>query len=110
LEKPSVLLWVELSSAGENHFFISSYLIFLFLFLQECYGAFLLANLTVLHAHRPLFKGGWTTSRRLFAWAGERRRRPSEPQFASPPVATRNGLAQPMRIGAPGASEQHLDQ
>jgi hypothetical protein len=26
---------------------------------------------------------------------GERRRRPSEPPFASPPVATRNGLARP---------------
>ena len=32
---------------------------------------------------------------------GERRRRPSELQFASPPVATRNGLAPPAQIGAP---------
>jgi hypothetical protein len=78
--------------------------------LQECSGVFLLANFAVLRANRPLFIGEWTTLRRLFAWAGERRRRPSEPQFASPPVATRNGLAQPMRIGAPAASEQHLDQ
>src|SRR5664279_1759854 len=46
-----------------------------------------------------------TESRRIFAWAGERRRRSPEPQFASPPVATRNGLAQPTRIGAPRVSE-----
>jgi hypothetical protein len=39
--------------------------------------------------------------RRLFVLAGERRRRALNLQFASPPVATRNGLAPPARIGAP---------
>ena len=53
----------------------------------------------------PSFINRMTRSRRLFAWAGERRRRSPEPQFASPPVATRNGLAQPTRIGAPRVSE-----
>src|ERR1035438_5731912 len=38
-----------------------------------------------------------------FAGAGERRGRTPEPQFAAPPVATRNGLARPPRIGAPRA-------
>ena len=51
--------------------------------------------------HRPPFIGRMTKSRRPFAWAGERRRRTAELQFASPPVATRHGLAQPTRIGAP---------
>jgi hypothetical protein len=37
----------------------------------------------------------------LFAGAGERRQRTFEVQFALPPVATRNGLAPPLRIGAP---------
>jgi hypothetical protein len=45
--------------------------------------------------------------RRVFAWAGERRGRASEPQFAAPPVAMRNGLTQPTRIGAFTASEWH---
>src|SRR6266498_2127183 len=40
-------------------------------------------------------------SRRRFVLAGERRRRVFEYQLASPPVATRNGLARPARIGAP---------
>src|ERR1019366_198987 len=39
--------------------------------------------------------------RRLFVVAGERRRRALNLQFASPPVATRNGLALPARISAP---------
>ena len=39
--------------------------------------------------------------RRLFVLAGERRRRELEVQSSSPPVATRNGLAPPARIGAP---------
>ena len=39
--------------------------------------------------------------RRGFAQAGERRRQAFELEFASPPVATRNGLAPPVRIGAP---------
>ena len=39
--------------------------------------------------------------RRLFVLAGERRRRALNLQFASPPVAARNGLAPPARIGAP---------
>src|ERR1035438_37658 len=39
--------------------------------------------------------------RRLFVVAGERRRRALNLQFASPPVATRNELAPPARIGAP---------
>src|SRR5271155_4185865 len=47
-----------------------------------------------------------TKSRRLFSWAGERRRRASELLFASPPGATRNGLAPPMRIGAWAASDE----
>ena len=34
-------------------------------------------------------------SRAVYGRGGERRRRPSELQFASPPVATRNGLARP---------------
>ena len=42
-----------------------------------------------------------TCSRRAFSWAGERRQRTLELRFALPPVATRNGLAQPTRIGAP---------
>jgi hypothetical protein len=42
-----------------------------------------------------------TSSRRAFARAGERRRRTPNLQFASPPVATRNGLAPPVQIGAP---------
>jgi hypothetical protein len=60
ISQGSALLWVELSSADENHFFISSYLLFLFLFLflQECSGVFLLANLTVLQAHIALFSLG----------------------------------------------------
>jgi hypothetical protein len=33
--------------------------------------------------------------RAVYGRGGERRRRPSELQFASPPVATRNGLARP---------------
>jgi hypothetical protein len=37
----------------------------------------------------------------LFAGAGERRGRASEPPLADPPVATRNGLAPPLQIGAP---------
>ena len=41
-----------------------------------------------------------TSSRRLWAGAGERRRRASEPLFAAPPVATRNGLAPPPPRGA----------
>jgi hypothetical protein len=49
----------------------------------------------------PAFIVRMTKSRRLFVWAGERRRRTSELQFASPSVATCNGLAQPTRIGAP---------
>ena len=44
-------------------------------------------------------------SRRLFVLAGERRRRASSLQFAAPPVATRNGLAPPARIGAPQVNE-----
>src|SRR5258708_1754216 len=52
------------------------------------------------------FVGKRTNSRRLFAWACERRRRTSELQLGSPPVATRNGLAQPTRIGAPGTPRQ----
>ena len=43
--------------------------------------------------------------RRPFLWASERWRRPFEPQLASPPVATRNGLARPTRIGAPSDIE-----
>jgi hypothetical protein len=42
-------------------------------------------------------------SRRLFGQAGERRRGLSSFKLASPPVATRNGLAWPARIGAPNA-------
>src|ERR1035437_3351236 len=39
-----------------------------------------------------------------FAGASERRGRASSLQLAAPPVATRNGLARPPRIGAPGTS------
>src|ERR1017187_2246630 len=39
--------------------------------------------------------------RRLFVVAGEGRRRALNLQFPSPPVATRNGLPPPARIGAP---------
>ncbi len=42
-----------------------------------------------------------TNPRGLFAGAGERRQWTFELQFALPPVATRNGLAPPLRIGAP---------
>ena len=45
--------------------------------------------------------------RRLFAWVGERRRRSFEPQFAPLPVATRNGLTRPTRIGAITALAGH---
>ena len=41
----------------------------------------------------------------LFVLAGERRRGALNLRFASPPVATRNGLAPPARIGAPVSSE-----
>src|SRR6185503_2939739 len=40
-----------------------------------------------------------------FGGAGERRRRAFEPQLASLPVATRNGLAPPARIGTPGPTQ-----
>ena len=56
-------------------------------------------------ARYPFFTNRMKESRRIFAWAGERRRRSPEPSFALPPVATRNGLAQPTRIGAPTTSE-----
>ncbi len=46
-------------------------------------------------------------SRRLWAGAGERRRRASELSFAAPPVATRNGLAPPRRIGATANDRIH---
>jgi hypothetical protein len=42
-----------------------------------------------------------------FAGAGERRQRTLELQFALPPVATRNGLASPLRIGAPTNRRKH---
>src|SRR5204862_7830683 len=42
-----------------------------------------------------------------FAGAGERRQRAVELQFAVPPVATRNGLAPPLRIGAPTNDRKH---
>src|SRR5208283_5352059 len=45
------------------------------------------------------------SSRRLWAGAGERRRRASERLFAAPPVATRNGLAPPPPRGAPVTPE-----
>ena len=48
--------------------------------------------------------GKMAISRRLFVSAGERRGRAFEPSLAAPPVATRNGLAQPTRIGAPQGS------
>jgi hypothetical protein len=59
-----------------------------------------------LCAESPVFLNKTTKSRRLFLWAGERRRWTLERQFAAPPVATRNGLAQPTRIGAPTAYER----
>jgi hypothetical protein len=40
-----------------------------------------------------------------FAGAGERRQRASSLKLALPPVATRNGLAPPRRIGAPTTPE-----
>ena len=43
----------------------------------------------------------------LFAGAGERRQRTVELPFALPPVAPRNGLAPPLRIGAPANVRNH---
>ena len=56
----------------------------------------------------PVFITPNSYLRRVFAWAGERRGRAPEPQFAAPPVATRNGLTQPTRIGAFTVSERHF--
>ena len=73
--------------------------------LRECSGGFSLGVLAVVVTVGPFseengfiapsIRLGWRAAATAF-----------EPQFASPPVATRNGLAQPMRIGAPGASDQ----
>ena len=54
---------------------------------------------------KPTVSEEMTQSRRAFSWADERRRRASSLQLALPPVATRNGLAWPTRIGAPSAPE-----
>jgi len=79
--------------------------------LQECSGSFSLskskANLAK-RTQKSVFIEPNANLRRVFAWAGERRGRAPEPQFAAPPVATRNGLTQPTRIGAFTASEEHL--
>jgi hypothetical protein len=55
------------------------------------------------HAGFPIVSGSFSSlshPRRRFSWAGERRQRTSNLQFALPPVATRNGLAPPRKIGA----------
>jgi hypothetical protein len=52
-------------------------------------------SFTTLEAPAPSMGGG-----------GERRRRPSELQFAPPPVATRNGLARPAHRRARNARKQ----
>ena len=53
-----------------------------------------LANYSILGGSATLAKKSRVRAPSL-GGGGERRRRPSELQFASPPVATRNGLARP---------------
>ena len=62
------------------------------------------AILPLKFCQRTFFCTEPSCSRRLWAEAQERRRRPSEILFA-PPTATRNGLAPPRPIGAPLTSE-----
>ncbi len=46
--------------------------------------AFLIGDFHGFNPKPSDFYGEMTKSRRLFSWAGERRRRPFEPQLASP--------------------------
>jgi hypothetical protein len=73
--------------------------------LQEASGDFSLGHFATF-GRKTCFLEPMAKSRRLFSWAGERRRWTSERQFAAAPFATRNGLAQPTSIGAPTAYDE----